>query len=71
MSEKWEEVYRAALLEPDERKLDARITSAIPVLQGHLLELDGSPEHVGEKQRIADALRTLEMIRRVELKLPA
>jgi hypothetical protein len=71
MLQDWEGAYRAAVLETDEHKLMGKIDSAMAVLRACLLELDSSPEHFDERQRISDALRTLEMIRRIELNVPA
>jgi hypothetical protein len=63
----WEGAYRAAMLETDQRKLIGKIDSATGVLRACLLELGSSPKESGETERIADALRTLELIRQVEL----
>jgi antitoxin component HigA of HigAB toxin-antitoxin module len=67
----WEEAYRAAVLETDYHKLADKIDLAVTVLTECLLEVSSSPEHIGERQRIEDALRTLDMIRRIELQIPA
>jgi hypothetical protein len=48
-----------------------KIDSATTVLRKSLLEASSPPEHIGERQRIEDALRTLDMIRRTELQIPA
>jgi hypothetical protein len=69
MPQGWEAVYRQAVLETDDQRLAGKIDSAIPLLQACLLELDSSPLHFVERQRISDALRTLNMIRRIELKI--
>jgi len=71
MYEDWEEAYRAAVLETDHNKLIDKIDSATTVLRKSLLEASSPPEHIGERQRIEDALRTLDMIRRIELQIPA
>src|SRR5437667_12840452 len=63
--------YRAAVLETDHNKLMDKIDSATTVLRKALLEASSPPEHIGERQRIEDALRTLDMIRRIELQIPA
>jgi len=70
MQQDWERAYRAAMLETDQRKLVGKIDSATAVLRACLLELGPSAEESGETERIADALRTLELIRRVELEIP-
>jgi hypothetical protein len=66
----WEEAYRAAVLETDNRQLIDRIDSARTVLRESLLEANSSLEHISERQRIEDALRTLDMIRRIQLQIP-
>jgi hypothetical protein len=71
MTQDWEGAYRAAVLETDQHKLMGKIDWAMKVLRACLLELASSPEASGEMERIADALRTLDVIRRVELKTPA
>jgi len=71
MYQDWEEAYRAAVLETDHNKLMDKIDSATTVLRKSLLEASSPPEHIGERQRIEDALRTLDMIRRTELQIPA
>jgi hypothetical protein len=70
MSEDWEGAYLAAVTETDQRKLMGKIDSAIAVLRACLLELGSSPKEDGETERIADALQTLEVIRRTELQIP-
>jgi hypothetical protein len=70
MVQDWQGAYRAAMVETDQRRLGGKIDSATAVLRACLLELDSSAEEGGEIERIADALRTLELIRRVELEIP-
>jgi len=70
MLQDWQGAYRAAMLETDLHKLIGKIESATAVLQACLLELGSSVEQDSEAERIADALRTLELIRRVELEIP-
>jgi hypothetical protein len=67
MNEHWEEVYEAALLEMDQRKMAERIDAATTVLGSALRELSDVPERRHEKAWIEDALRTLQMIRQTEL----
>lgn len=71
MPHDWESAYRSAILETDATKLIAKIDLARTAVCASLLELDASGEHGAERQRLIDALRTLELIRRVEVKLPA
>lgn len=67
----WEEAYRAAMLETDQNKLMEKIDFAVAALGASLSELASAPERSTERQRIKDALCTLDMIRRVELKVSA
>jgi hypothetical protein len=71
MYQDWEEAYRAAVLETDHNKLIDKMDSATTVLRKSLLEASSPPAHLGERQRIKDALRTLDMIRRIELQISA
>ena len=67
MYQDWEEAYRAAVLETDHNKLIDKIDSATTVLRKSLREASSPPEQTSERQRIEDALRTLDTIRRIEL----
>jgi hypothetical protein len=67
MHKDWEAVYASAMLETDLKNLAVKIDSAKKVLQCCLLELNSGPEHSGQRQRIEDALRTLDTVRRIEL----
>lgn len=67
MSEHWEEVYEAALLEMDRRKMAERIDTATVVLGTALREVSDVPERNQEREWIEDALRTLQMLRQTEL----
>jgi len=71
MRQDWEEAYRAAVLETDHHKLAEKIDLAITVLRQCLKESSSPPERSSERQRMEDALRTLDMIRRIELQIPA
>jgi uncharacterized protein HemX len=71
MPHDWELAYRDAMLETDHQKLAAKIDSAIGVLESRLSQLSSLPEHTRERERIADALRTFEAVRRVELRTSA
>jgi hypothetical protein len=68
MAQGWEAVYREAMVELDQDKLVGKIELAIPLLRARLEEIDSSPERLTERQRISDALLTLDTIRRIELK---
>jgi hypothetical protein len=67
MPQHWEEAYRAAVLETDRDKLADRIDLAMAVLRACLREIRCSRE----RQRIEDAVRTLDLIRRTELTISA
>jgi hypothetical protein len=71
MSHDWESAYRAAILETDASKLGAKIDSATSKIFASMLELDAAGEGGPERQRLVDALNTLDLIRRVELNLSA
>jgi hypothetical protein len=68
MPQGWEEMYRQAMFETDQHKVVGKIDLAIPVLCARLKDLDSTPERLPERQRISDALLTLDTIRRIELK---
>jgi hypothetical protein len=75
INERWEEAYHSALLETDLCRLGEKIQAATVVLQDCLRELVPSRQPAekqqiaGERQRISDALRALELIRRTELRV--
>jgi hypothetical protein len=78
MGQGWEEAYRAAVLETDHYRLAAKVDLATAALQDRLLKLASDEKRDRERQQIAaerhqimDGLRTLEMIRRTELDIPA
>jgi hypothetical protein len=71
MPRDWESAYREAVLETDLVKVLGKIDSARTTLCACLLELGVSGEHVAERQRLMDALSTLDLIKRVELKVSA
>jgi hypothetical protein len=56
------------MVENDHHKLIGKIDLAIPVLRARLQELDSADELLTERQRISDALLTLDTVRRIELK---
>jgi hypothetical protein len=67
MPEDWEPAYTSAMLETDSKKLAVKIDVAREILQSWLSELSSSPEHRRQRERIEDALRTLDLVRRIEL----
>lgn len=68
MLQDWEETYRAAVLETEHDKLTEKVDLAITVIRWRLSS--SSPEQSRERQRMEDALRTLDLIRRVEFRIP-
>jgi len=71
MARDWESAYREAVLETDPDKIIGRIDKARTMVCACLLELDASGGHVPERQRLIDALSTLDLIRRVEQRISA
>jgi hypothetical protein len=83
MGRDWQEAYRVAVMETDQQKLADKIDSACAVLQDCLQEFGSAHEHgsgerqkdeqqnARERQQIINALRTLDLIRRTELNIPA
>ena len=67
MPQDWGAAYREAVRETDPQKLAGKIESATAILRDSLAALDSSPERLREKQVIFDALRILDMMRRLEL----
>jgi len=64
----WQESYKAAMLERDERKLLKKIEDAHAAIQQRIEELKLGSNHErssGERQAIADALHSLRTIQRL------
>lgn len=64
----WQESYKAAMLERDERKLLKKIEDAHAAIQQRIEELKLASNHErssGERQAIADALHSLRTIQRL------
>jgi 2-iminoacetate synthase ThiH len=64
LTNEWEELYRAAILEPDASKMEERIEVAESAMHARLDEL--SLNHVGtleEYRAIAEALNRLDILR--------
>ena len=68
MHENWEVAYRAAMLETDEKQLAVKLPAAVLALRSRLSELNSLNDHIAERERIQSALRTLDTIRRLELR---
>lgn len=68
----WEELYAAAVFETDPSKIADRIDTAEQELRKHWHTLHQPPlRNDRERQRIEDALRTLNLIRETALDPPA
>lgn len=58
----WFEVYEAAMLELDPRKLPGRIAAAKEAIQLRLKDIQGDADHHTERQQIEDALNGLRAL---------
>jgi len=68
----WEELYAAAVLETDPAKMTQRINLAQDALRDHWRSLQRLPlARNHERQRVEDAIRTLNLIRQTELESSA
>ena len=69
----WEELYAAAVLESDPRKIDNRITLAQDALRERWHELQHTHPLARdpERRRVEDAIRTLNIIRLHEVAPPS
>jgi hypothetical protein len=64
----WEEVYNAAVLEPDTELLKQRIRVVEEALVTRWLELTKTHEHVVEIQAVVDALKATRTLKRERLR---
>jgi hypothetical protein len=62
-TDSWKIAYRAAALEPNNARLEKRISAAQKVMMARLLELSSTQENRGEIRAIEKALRTLAVIK--------
>lgn len=60
----WFQVFKAAMLELDARKLPERIVAAKEAVQSRLRDLQGDSDHHAERQQIEDALNSLRVLER-------
>jgi hypothetical protein len=67
----WEDIYRAAVLETDHDKLADKLEAANVVISQCLVEIGAETGHAKERQRLTDALLTIDTIRRIEFKAVA
>ena len=69
----WQREYEAALHEPDPKNLLERVHAVEAAIVSRLQELAQSSEntdHKAEEQAIAEALRTLRVLKRDKLQFP-
>ena len=69
----WQRQYEAALHEPDPKKLLERVYAVEAAIFNRLQELAQTSEntdHKAEEQAIAEALRTLRVLKRDKLQFP-
>jgi len=69
----WQRQYEAALHEPDPKKLLERVHAVEAAIFNRLQELAQTSEntdHKAEEQAIAEALRTLRVLKRDKLQFP-
>lgn len=68
----WEDLYAAAVLETDPEKISERINLAQDALRSRWRDLQELPvARTCERQRVEDAIRTLNLIRQTELQSSA
>ena len=67
-NEHWHQLYEAAVLELDAKRLKERIDAAIAAINERLKTLEPLIDHPAEHQMLTDAVQTLEALRRNELK---
>jgi len=60
----WFEVYKAAMLEVDPRKLPHRTVAAKKAVESRLKEIQGDTDHRAERRQIEDALNSLRTLDR-------
>lgn len=65
----WQALYVAAMLENDHTKLVERLNDAEAAIFNRLQELSGS-NHGEERTALADAIRSLRVLKRESLKFP-
>ena len=69
----WQREYEASLHEPDPKKLLERVHAVEAAIFNRLSELaqtSESTDHKAEEQAIAEALRTLRVLKRDKLQFP-
>jgi len=66
VQQEWDDLYEAAVFELNPVKLLVRIDLARKAIQSRITEIGGENVDAGEKRRLLDADRTLEMLLRIE-----
>jgi hypothetical protein len=66
----WQHEYQAALVELDREKLKGRVAAAETAIYKRLQQLSQSSDDFAERQAIEDALHSLRVLKRDELKYP-
>ena len=66
----WQTPYRAAILEVDEQKLEAKIHLAEWKIFQRLQTISADSDHHAERSAIADALNALRFLKRDKLDYP-
>jgi hypothetical protein len=66
----WQHEYQAALIELDREKLKGRVAAAETAIYKRLQQLSQSSDDFAERQAIEDALHSLRVLKRDELKYP-
>jgi hypothetical protein len=66
----WQHEYQAALVELDREKLKGRVAAAETAIYKRLQPLSQSSDDFAERQAIEDALHSLRVLKRDELKYP-
>jgi hypothetical protein len=63
----WKDAYVAAIFESDRRNIPLRIASAQAVLRTRFYQLRNSAEQKQERDRVENAMRMLDLLRRIDL----
>lgn len=66
-SRSWKDLYTAAMLELDRASLASRIEAAEASIRQAMGEVSGQGDAVEEKRAMAEAMRSLQTLRRLEL----
>jgi hypothetical protein len=66
----WQNEYAAALLETNVEKLSARVEAAEAAIFNRLQDLSQNSDSYTERQVIEDALKSLRVLKRDQLKYP-